>query len=188
MASKLLKDIPDELYRKTLIKCWDVSLDANETFPEKIVKWINGKRLKLGVPFPYLCFPMITSMAYCLGKSYVEVIGSYREPIIVYSLVSGRSGTNKSSCISLFRKIIEKLPSPPELYDKDPLFDSGTMEGLMASLIDNNGAVLCAIDEFSTFNDSMDKNCNGAAEKSRYLSLYTGMSCHGPKRQSMVDY
>lgn len=119
---------------------------------------------------------MLSSLAYCIGKSYTEVVESYREPIILYTLVGGRSGTNKSSCIALFRNMIENLPKLPDLFDKDPLFDSGTMEGLMASLIDNNESVLCAIDEFGTFLDAMDKNSNSTVEKSRYLSLYTGMS------------
>ena len=176
MANKLLKEVPDDIYRKTLLRCWDISLESKDTFPPNIVDWIERKRTKLGVPFAYLAYPMLSSMAYCLGKSYTEVTETYREPIIIYYVISGRSGTNKSSCVSLFRSVIEKLPTISELYDKDPLFDSGTMEGLMGSLIDNKGSVLCAVDEFGSFLDAIDKNGNGNIEKYRYLSLYSGMS------------
>ena len=95
-------------------------------------------------------------------------------PIILYSLISGRSGTNKSSCISLLRSIIQSLRTLDDGHDKQHIFDSGTIEGLMSTLNENNGSVLCAVDEFSSFLDAMDKNSNGNVERSRYLSLWSG--------------
>ena len=68
----------------------------------------------------------------------------------MYVLVSGRSGTNKTS------------------------FDSGTIDGLLSTLETNNGCVLCAVDEFNTFMDGIDRNSNGNVERSRYLSLWSG--------------
>ena len=48
------------------------------------------------------------------------------------------------------------------------------MEGLMCTLRDNDGSIMCSVDEFSTFLDSIDKHSNGNAERARYLSLWSG--------------
>ncbi|XP_066929300.1 uncharacterized protein [Clytia hemisphaerica] len=173
--SKPLKEISDDVYRRALEKCWAVKLDTQKTFPTLIDEWITVEKKKLGVPYSYLAYPLLTSISYCLGVSRVKLAESYQEPVILYSLVSGRSGTNKSSCVSLFRNIINKIETN-ERDDKQHIFDSGTIEGLMTTLHENNGSVLCAVDEFSTFLDAMDKNSNGNVERSRYLSLWSGSS------------
>ena len=54
------------------------------------------------------------------------------------------------------------------------VYDSGTMEGLMSVLKENDGSVYCAVDEFTTFLDAMDKNSNGHGERFRYLSIWSG--------------
>ena len=37
------------------------------------------------------------------------------------------------------------------------VFESGTLEGLMKALSDNNSTMMGVYDEFSTFHDSLDK-------------------------------
>ena len=91
----------------------------------------------------------------------------------MYSLVSGRSGTNKSGSLSLAQKIIEELPSFTPRRKQQHVFDSGKMEGLMCTLRDNDGSIMCAVDEFGTFLNSIDKHSNGNAERARYLSLWS---------------
>ena len=44
--------------------------------------------------------------------------------------------------------------------------------------------MLCAVDEFSTFLDSLDKNSNGQCERSRYLSLWSGCSWRKNTKQA----
>ena len=52
----------------------------------------------------------------------------------------------------------------------------GTVDGLMQNLLQNDGMTCAAIDEFSTFIDMLDSKQTGNAERSRYLSLWSGMS------------
>lgn len=180
MSKTNLKEIPEEIYRTALSNSWDVTLAVENAFPEEITTWIKKKSTELGVPFSYLAYPLLTAAAYCLGESKVEVTESYSEPVILYTLVSGRSGTNKTGCLTMIRKLIESLDRPENGIKQQHVFDSGTMEGLLSTLKKNNGSVLCAVDEFSTFLDAMDKNSNGSAEKSRYLSLWSG--CNWSKK------
>ena len=168
MASKN-PGISEELYEKALKSSWNVIFDQDNLFPSKITEWIKKKSIELGVPFMYLAYPLLSASAHSLGKSVVEVTQTYKEPIIIYSLVSGRSGTNKSGSLSLIKKIVDSLPTA-----KVTTFDSGTLEGLLSALIQNNGSLLSMVDEFTTFLDSLDKNTNGNAERARYLSLWSG--------------
>ena len=172
MSKAALKEISEELYKRALGKCWNVKLEIEKAFPENVNSWISVERTKLGVPYSYLAYPLLTSVAYCLGVSKVKLTETYQEPVILYSLVSGRSGTNKSSCVSLFRNIIKNIESFNTREDQQHIFDSGTIEGLMTTLQENNGSILCAVDEFSSFLDSMDRNSNGNVERSRYKFFF----------------
>ena len=80
----------------TVEKLWSIPLELDDTFPKEIALWLRINSRKLGVPFTYLAYPLLTSASYMLVKSEVKVSETYREPIILYCLVSGRSGTNKS--------------------------------------------------------------------------------------------
>ena len=162
-----------ELYETALTKSWAVPLDVDKTFPPKIVEWLKNKAKELGVPFVYVAYPLITATAHCLGVSQVRVTNNWLEPIIIYALVSGRSGTNKSGALSSIKRIVDNA------LDETDFFDSGTLEGLMDAMTkdktsDKKGVVLSFVDEFATFLDSLDKNSPSNAERSRYLSLWSG--------------
>ena len=163
--------VSQETYEKALKASWDVpvEIENGNLFEETITKWLRKKSIELGVPMMYLAYPLLSAMAHTLGKSVVEVTETYKEPIIIYSLVSGRSGTNKSGSLSLIKKLVDSLPPT-----KVTTFDSGTLEGLLSALIQNDGCLLSMVDEFSTFLDTLDKNSNGNAERARYLSLWSG--------------
>ena len=120
--SKNFKDaISKEAYESALRKSWDEKLEG-ETFDDTISYWIAKTATKLGVPEAYLTFPLLSATAFTLGESYVKVCDSYKEPIIIYSLVAGRSGTNKSGSLSTITNLIQNLPSQA---DRSHLFDTG---------------------------------------------------------------
>ena len=87
-------------YCAALKKSWEIPLKTNECLPDDVTKWVDKKCKELGVPFAYVAYPFMTAISYCLGVSFVEVFKGYREPVILYTLVSGRSGTNKSASLS----------------------------------------------------------------------------------------
>ena len=59
-------------------------------------------------------------------------------------------GTNKSAALSTVLHLIEEL-------EGDHIFECGTLEGLMKSMVDNNETMLGTYDEFATFIDGLDK-------------------------------
>ena len=161
--------ISQEVYEKALKESWKVTIDLENIFPDAIKNYLMKKSIELGVPFMYIAYPFLTGISHTLGRSVVEVTSTYLEPVILYTLVSGRSGTNKSGSLSLIKRFIDSLPT-----EKVTTFDSGTLEGLLSALIQNDGCLLSMVDEFTTFLDSLDKNTNGNAERARYLSLWSG--------------
>ena len=165
-------EVQVDVYKQALKSMWSTNLDIRECFPEQIYLWISKKATELGVPCTYIAYPFLTACAYALGTSNVCVSETYQEPVILFTLVSGRSGTNKSGSLNIVKRLVESIPNNAT----QKLFDSGTLEGLLKTLRENNGSVLACIDEFSTFMDNLDKGTNGHAERSRYLSLWSGTS------------
>ena len=167
--------LSEENYRKILKKCWALPGISSEKpcYPEPVNSWILNKSKSLGVPFEYIAYPILSAVSYAMGKSVVNVTPKYKEPVIIYTLIAGRSGTNKSASLEVAKNLVLDIK---EEDDVEPLFDTGTLEGLLSQLKSNNGSILCAPDEFSSFVDNMDKHGNGNSEKARYLSLHSGSS------------
>ena len=60
------------------------------------------------------------------------------------------SGTNKSAAMQSVVELIEGLPG-------DQIYESGTLDGLMKLLGENNETTMGSYDELATFVDSLDK-------------------------------
>ena len=91
------------------------------------------------------------------------------EPVILYALVCGRSGTNKSCSLKVILELLNGIENNTEASHT---FDSGTLEGLMQSLRLNNGIVMACHDEFSTFNENLDKGNSGSCEKQAFVAVF----------------
>ena len=98
----------------------------------------------------------------------IKVDEEHFEESILYGIVGGDSGTNKSGALKIFSEIIDKIRSPLK-------FDTGTSDGLRLALIKNNRCVISMNDEFSTFLENLDKT-SGGIERSRVLNLYNALS------------
>ena len=146
---------------------------TTDWFPSSIYEWIKHQATILGVPESYISIPLLVSVAYCSQHTTVNVADMHVEPLILYALVCGRSGTNKSRSLQIILDLLNELDCDT---DGSHTFDSGTLEGLMQSMRQNKGCIMACHDEFSTFNDGLDKGSSGSSEKSRYLSLYSGSS------------
>ena len=91
----------------------------------------------------------------------------HKELLIIYGIVAGRSGTNKSTALGCIADMIEE-------FRPASTFDSGTMDGLMRSMNKDKGCMLSVNDEFAHFIENFDCGSTGNGEKSRILTLYNG--------------
>ena len=169
-------------------------------FPAKVVNWIRLHSTRLGVPDTYLALPLLVSIAYlsqrsCAtyrmkievdeedeadddenivveddGKKYV-IIEFHSEPLILYGVISGESGTNKSAALNIFAKIIESIPNNngPNI---EHTLDTFSLDGLMTAMVNNNQCMLGLYDEMATFDDSLDKGSSKSFDRSRFLTLF----------------
>lgn len=164
--------IDDTAYKSCIKQLWSVKFNVRDFFPNEIADWVHFKSKILGVPEPYIAIPIIVATAYLCQHTYISVGGGMHiEPIMVYGLVAGRSGTNKSAAMSSVMSMVGEIKNA---YGSDHTFESGTLHGLMKLMIENNDTALGTYDELLTFLDGMDKGANGGFERSRYLSLFNG--------------
>ena len=143
---------------------WDIPFQTERWFPDNIYKWINCRAGILGVPHQYISFPLLVSTAFLSGKTNILADEHHVEPLILYGIVGGASGTNKTGVLKLFQGMVENITGTV-------IFDSGTNDGLIMALKDNNGCCLTLQDEFANFMENLDKTTN-SIEKKRLLSMY----------------
>jgi len=72
----------------------------------------------------------------------------HKQPLLLYAMVVGRSGSNKSGALSAVMESFEEFQRKKNTYAQ---FESGTLEGLMKEMEDNHGSVIGVFDEFATF-------------------------------------
>ena len=89
-----------------LKEAWKIADDPSECFPEDIATWIKYHSTMLGVPKSYLSVPLLVSTAYCAQHTTVSFEDMHTQPVILYDLVAGRSGTNKSGSLKSILDVI----------------------------------------------------------------------------------
>lgn len=122
-------------YQKSVNAALDVTFNVDECFPKEIAKWISYNSTILGVLKSYISTPLLIGTAYCAQHATVAYEDLHTEPVILYGLVVGQSGTNKSASLKVVLDIINSIDN--KLGNLPHTFDTGTLEGLMKSLHDN---------------------------------------------------
>ena len=166
-------------------------------FPEKVVNWIRLHSTRLGVPDTYLALPLLVSIAYLSqrscstyrmkveideadnddnivideeGKRYVT-IEFHSEPLILYGVICGESGSNKSAALNIFSRMVEAIPNNNG-PDIEHTLDTFSLDGLMTAMMRNNQCMLGLYDEMATFDDALDKGSSKSFDRSRFLTLF----------------
>ena len=159
----------------------NTGVDIDDWFPLEFGTWIKYHALKIGVPETYLAFPVLVAVAYLSQHgvaSYTmeneetgEKIDFHSEPMILYGLGVGESGTNKTACLNLIAEIVDNIRN---VNGVEHMYETGTLDGLMHAMLRNDGCAVSFFDELATFNDSLDKGSIGMCERSRFLTLFNG--------------
>ena len=137
-----------------------IEIKIKDWFPEPIIKWISHNATILSVPDTYIVIPYTIAFTYCSQHTTVTM-DFQTEPLILYALVWGRSGTSKSASMQIILDIVNDIDN--QHGDASHTLDSGTLEGLMQSMHANNGCIMGCYNEFATFNDNLDKGNSGSS-------------------------
>ena len=145
-------------------ECWKEPQSTSDWLPAEISLWTHEFHRIFAVPEHYLAVPILTIASHLSMHANVRVDEHHQEPILLYSLIGGGSGTNKTGALSIFNDMLDKIRSPLK-------FDTGSNDGLMLALQQNKGSVISTNDEFQNLLDNINTN-SGNLERSRVLSLY----------------
>ena len=166
------QNIDESVYNNCIRDLWKLEYDIGNFFPAPIAKWIEHKATILGVSPTYIAWPLLITTSYAMQHTFVSAVnGIHVEPVILFGLVGGRSGTNKSAALNSVISLVNDIRNE---FGQEHIFESGTLEGLMKAMSENNGCTLGCYDEFATFLDGLDKGASCSFERSRYLSLFNG--------------
>ena len=156
-------------------------VDMDDWFEIDVANYVRYHSKRLGVADTYLAMPLLSVAAYL--SQHTKSVYVYRnpetgketvlhvEPTILYTMVVGESGTNKTACLQLLLDILDSIPN---VYDAQHTYETGTLDGLVRTLNNNDSCAIGLYDEISTFNDGLDKSGTGSFDRSVYLSLFNG--------------
>ena len=142
----------------------------------------------VGVPPEFILFPLITATTSFLGtNAFIRINSEWKEPSIVWSVLAAKKGEKKTAALRQVRKPIEEIEIrdqwsqdadqdksiPPQL-----IVDHFSFEELHAILSRNNGQVLGAFDEITSFYGQLDlfKHTGSTIDRKTLLSLNSGSS------------
>ena len=145
---------------------WKIPQTTENWFPKQISEWIYEHSRRIGVPETYISVPLLITASHLSMHMKVQVDDQHHEESILYGIVGGDSGTNKSGALKIFSEMIDRIRSPLK-------FDTGTSDGLRLALIKNKRCVISMNDEFSTFLENLDRR--DGIERSRVLNLYNAL-------------
>ena len=166
-------------------------LDLSSVLSPTLSAIITANSDAVGVPPEFILFPLITAAASFLGtNAFVEINEEWKEPSIIWFILAARKGEKKTAALKRVRKPIEDIEKevrdqwrldadndhstpPPQL-----IVDYFSFEELHVILSRNNGQVLGAFDEMSSFYGQLDlfKHTGSTLDRKTLLSLNSGSS------------
>ena len=115
----------------------DRGTDIQDWFLEEIAFWVKYEATRIGVPDTYIAIPLMVSVAYFSQHTTVgytlqhektgELITMHQEPIILYGLAVGDSGSNKTGCLNFFSELLDSIKN---VNGADHTWESGSLNGL----------------------------------------------------------
>ena len=151
----------------------NTSLDIDDWFPDEVSEEIRFHSTRFGVSSTFKRSSYLSqhtnSVYLCRDIETGKELELHEEPTILYSMVVGESGSNKTSSIRFFIDILHGIKN---VNNAEHMYETGTLDGLVKTLMKNNNTAVGLYDEIGTFNDGLDKGSTGSSDRSVYLSLY----------------
>ena len=70
-------------------------------------------------PEGYVMSPLLSTTAHFMGKAIVKPWASWTQPSILYTATVGFSGSNKTSCLDLFKESVYEIEAIFGICEKD---------------------------------------------------------------------
>ena len=134
-----------------------------------IINLVNCHADALGVPEEFILYPLITSVAACIGvNGHIRINPTWVEPSVLWLVVAAKKGEKKTAALRVIRRPFERLrddlikqwkedisddkpQTPPQL-----LVDNFSFEELHCILKRNGNQVFGMFDEMSSFYAQLD--------------------------------
>lgn len=156
-----------------ILQAQRIAFPWREGVPEKIRIWFETFAKSRNTAPEYVFIGAVVTTAVLMGpKSFVKVGETYREPINIFAVCIGPTGSGKSqACCVTVEEPLQFLESPLSTI----LIDRYTRVGLFKHLQTKNGRALIANDEMGAFFDLVQKRQReGTAERQLFCRLYDG--------------
>ena len=169
-------------------------LDLSNQLSTPLYRLVNCHADALGVPKEFILYPLITSVAACIGvNGNIRINQTWVEPSIMWLVVAAKKGEKKTAALRVIRRPFERIQEEfikewkEDISDDKPqtppqlLVDNFSFEELHCILKRNGNQVLGMFDEMSSFYAQLDLF--------KHTGMYTYISCFSiPQCFSSVHY
>lgn len=144
-------------------------LDLSTCLSRPLHRLVTCQADALGVPPEFIFYPLLTSIAACIGvKGCIKINPMWYEPSILWLVVAAKKGEKKTAALKVIRQPFEKLQDEiiqkwMDDYSEDKpqtspqlLVDNFSFEELHCILKRNGNQVLGMFDEMSSFYAQLD--------------------------------
>ena len=144
-------------------------LDLSSQLSRPLHRLVNCHADALGVPEEFILYPLITSVAACIGvNGHIRINLTWVEPSILRLIVAAKKGEKKTAALRVIRRPFERLQDEiikewkEDISDDKPqtppqlLVDNFSFEELHCILKRNGHQALGMFDEMSSFCAQLD--------------------------------
>ena len=174
-----LKQFPRQEVERRIAAAQAIHLDLGRATTRRIHKLVTDYSASIGCPKEFFLLPLQSISAHFIGpKASVKVHDSWKEPIILWSVVMAHKGQKKSPALGCFNKQLtemeEMLTSTDSEHPPQIFVEHFSFEELHYTMKRNDNRVLGLYDELSLLYEQLDRYKAGQADRKTILTLING--------------
>ena len=149
-----LKQLPRQEVERRIAAAQAVHLDLGAATTERIHRLVTDYSASIGYPKEFFLLPLQSISAHFIGpKASIKIHDSWKEPIILWSVVMAHKGQKKSPALGCFNKQLTEMEDtltstdsehPPQIF-----VEHFSFEELHYTMKRNDNQVLGLYDELS---------------------------------------
>ena len=154
--AKLTEHCAEEYITESIVMAMEESFSWTGAFDSPVKEYIEIVAKAKNASPEFVLMGLLVSTSAVMGPaSNMQPFPGYQEPVNLFALCVGPSGSGKSQSLKL--SVQEPITQIVAGWNKNVIVDDFTREGFRKHLVANNGRVILVSDEVASMFDNFDK-------------------------------